>query len=361
MPELRRHAIDIREALPEDGAALMQAIEQINQETEFLGKPEERLPWADRAGETIREMRARGSGIYLLALRGAEIVGFLGGFAGWLQRIRGVIFIGHVGLRQAERGRGIGRQLFIALEAWARQRGAYRLELRVDTENTRGLALYTRREFAIEGRIADAALVDGRWHAHFWMAKPLDLGREPPMPPVDLTPPAERSDAGRLQFRRIEVADARALCAWERQLLGETALLLKRPTEVMDEAKMAGYLAETQNLDERLLWAAIDEQRIVAHLSAWRQPGLRMRHDAFFSINVLRDHWGIGIGRALFDRLLAWAAERKLRRISTAVQRHNVRGLRFAKALGFVEEVVSPRYAVLDGQAVERVQLGKVL
>jgi len=365
MPESGREVVDIREALPEDGPALMQVIERINQETEFLGTPEERLPWADRSVETIREMRAQRRGIYLVALRGSEIVGYLGAFAGWLERNRGVIFIGHVGVRQAERGRGIGRQLFIALESWARQRDAHRLELRVDEANIRGLALYTRREFAIEGRIADAAQIDRRWHAHLWMAKRLDVGREPPWPPLELAPPEPRFDAAAAVFRRVEVADARALCAWERRLLGETPLLLKQPGEVLDEARMAGYLAEAQDLDERLLWLAEvpsgDGTRIVAHLAAWRLAGQRMRQDAFFTLNVLRDHWGAGIGRRLAERLLAWAAERGLRRISTAVLQHNRRGLRFAQALGFAPEVVSPRYAVIDGRAVDRVQLGKVL
>jgi hypothetical protein len=43
----------------------------------------------------------------------------------------------------------------------------------VDEENGPALALYRRRGFAPEGRIVDAICLDGRWHAHLFMAKPL--------------------------------------------------------------------------------------------------------------------------------------------------------------------------------------------
>jgi RimJ/RimL family protein N-acetyltransferase len=43
------------------------------------------------------------------------------------------------------------------------------------------------------------------------------------------------------------------------------------------------------------------------------------------------------------------------------LQAHNTRALRFAAACGFWEELVSPRYAVIDGRAVDRVRVVKFL
>jgi len=40
---------------------------------------------------------------------------------------------------------------------------------------------------------------------------------------------------------------------------------------------------------------------------------------------------------------------------------HNTRPLRFAAAAGFCEELVSPRYAVIDGRAADRVRMVKSL
>ena len=56
-----------------------------------------------------------------------------------------MIYIAHVGIREAWRGHGVGTKLFVAIEDWARAQGAWRLDLRVDEENARGLALYHKR------------------------------------------------------------------------------------------------------------------------------------------------------------------------------------------------------------------------
>jgi GNAT superfamily N-acetyltransferase len=45
---------------------------------------------------------------------------------------------------EAERGRGIGRRLLDAIEAWARAEGATRLQLLADRENATALAFYAR-------------------------------------------------------------------------------------------------------------------------------------------------------------------------------------------------------------------------
>jgi GNAT superfamily N-acetyltransferase len=44
----------------------------------------------------------------------------------------------------AERGRGVGASLLGAIEAWARARGATRLQLLADRENAPALAFYAR-------------------------------------------------------------------------------------------------------------------------------------------------------------------------------------------------------------------------
>ena len=73
----------------------------------------------------------------------------------------------------------------------------------------------------------------------------------------------------------------------------------------------------------------------------------------------MRSHWGRGIGRQLAAAIDAWAREHKLRRLTGALLVHNTRALRFAKAAGFREEMVAPRYAVIDGHAVDRVRVAK--
>jgi len=67
------------------------------------------------------------------------------------------------------------------------------------------------------------------------------------------------------------------------------------------------------------------------------------------------------IGRHLAASVGQWACEQNLRRLTGMAQAHNTRALRFAEAAGFRQELVSPRYAVIDGQAADRVRMVKSL
>jgi RimJ/RimL family protein N-acetyltransferase len=353
----------IREALPEDGPALSAAIGRIDEETEFLGKPGEARRWADGFPERLAGMRERGTGVYLLALAADEIVGFLGAFAGEYERARGLIFIGHVGIRRDRRGRGIGTRLFVAIEDWGRSRGAWRLELRVDEANEGGLALYRKQGFAIAGRIEESALLDGRWHAHFWMEKILRELEGPGFETIEL-PPLPTATAT-MTIRPLLPAEAGLFCRWERQLLGETPFLLKQPHEVLEDAAMAKIIAENQAKTDRTALAAVvpgDSGPVVIGFASFiKEPGLRMQHDAFFGIHVLRANWGRGVGQALLERLEGSARANGVRRLVTTVMAHNTRALRFAAAQGCFVQVTSPRYAVIGGRVADRIRLAKVL
>lgn len=353
------HPTTIRIAAPQDGPALKQLIDQVNAETEFLGRPDEPMPWQDPAA-TLREMAEKSSGVYVLAARGPTLLGYLGAYPGGFARNRGAVYIAHVGLLAAARGQHIGRLLFDAVEAWARERGAWRLELRVDEVNGRGRGLYTRQGFVVQGRFPHAARLEDGWHAHLWMAKPLCAVTEPAMAPVDLPAPRERIAIDDVDYRDLAVGDAAAMVAWERQVLADLPCWLKQPHEVSDGAAIAQWLTGAIERDQ-LLHAACMGPRILGYVGAWRQPGQRMRHDAMFTLSVLREAWGAGIGRRLFARLLDWVKAGDLHRLSTSMAAQNTRGLRFAERHGFNREVLSPGYTVIDGRTIDRVQLGRVL
>jgi len=350
----------IRHAVPADVPALDAAIARIDEETEFLAKPGEYMRrWAPGFADRLKEMGEKGTGAYVLAANGGEIVGFLGAFAGPLARTRGVIYIAHVGVRETWRGRGVGTALFGAIEDWARAQGAWRLDLRVDTQNPRGLALYRKRGFIIEGRIVDGACTHGIWRDHFLMAKALRPLTEPAWAPLELGPDGE----GAPGFRRLQADDAGKLRAFQLKLLAETPFLLMGPDDVPDEATMAKTLEEGLEESGRFDMVAVvtdnGGERIVGHATAAREAPTRMQHNAYANVHVLRSHWRCGIGRRLAAELEAWARAQNVRRLTGLLTAHNTGALRFAAARGFREELVSPRYAVVDGKTVDRVRVVK--
>jgi RimJ/RimL family protein N-acetyltransferase len=356
----------IRHAAPVDVPALVATIAKIDEETEFLAKPGEYMRrWAPGLAERLKEMGEKGTGAYVLAAHGNEIVGFLGAFAGHLARTRGVIYIAHVGVRQTWRGRGVGAALFAAIEEWARAQGVWRLDLRVDTQNARGLALYRKRGFAVEGRIVDGANREGVWCDHFLMAKALQQLAEPAWAALDLAPDGEGVGEGPVTLRRLRAEDGAKLRAFQVKLLGETPFLLTAPGDLPDEATMTANLAEGLKEPGRFDMVAVvagkDGERIVGHANAEREVPTRMQHNAYVSVHTLRSHWRRGIGRRLAAELEAWARAENVRRLTGLVQAHNTRALRFAAAWGFREELVSPRYAVVEGRTIDRVRMAKRL
>jgi len=302
MRKVKQNDFTVRRAAPADVPTLDQAIARIDEETEFLAKPGEYLRrWAPGFAERLKELNAKGTGAYLIAVAGGEIIGFLGAYAGPVARTRGVIYIAHVGVRERWRGRGVGAALFAAIEDWTRAQGAWRLDLRVDTKNGRGLALYKKRGLAVEGRIVDGACREGVWCDHFLMAKALRPLGEPAWEPLELGSGEGAREA--VTFRRLRAEDAALLRAFQRTLLGETPFLLAQPQDVADEAAMAKALAEGVKEPGRFDLVAVaghgDGERIVGHANAEREAGIRMQHNAYASTHVLRDHWRRGIGRRL--------------------------------------------------------------
>ena len=67
-------------------------------------------------------------------------------------------------------GLGIASALIDALLDWARE-GAriLKIDLRVRADNTRAIALYRRKGFAVEGRLRNQILLDGTYYDHLWM------------------------------------------------------------------------------------------------------------------------------------------------------------------------------------------------
>ena len=130
----------LRAAAPADLEALVGLLQALfSIEADFRPDPDRQRRGlarllADPAGACVR-----------VAARGDEVVGMVtaqlvvstaeGGASAWVEDLV---------VAEAVRGRGIGRRLLEAIEAWATARGAARLQLLADRENAPALAFYAR-------------------------------------------------------------------------------------------------------------------------------------------------------------------------------------------------------------------------
>jgi RimJ/RimL family protein N-acetyltransferase len=360
--------VEIRPAVPRDGAAFLAAAAQIDRETEFLGVPGQPHPWAERPEAELRSLAENGRGAVLLALAGGEIVGYLSAFTGHFTRTRGSVFIAVVGLRESWRGRGIGTRLFEAIEAWARGQRAWRLELRVSALNGRGQALYRKQGFAIEGRIRGGVLRNDEWTDDFWMGKLLEpLPGDPPAVEqyVDFAPRTQLPAGGEPRLRPMQIGDGAGFRAWDMRMSETMPFAIKQPGECASAEAIERDIAATP-ADPRFWLAATARrpgggERIVGFASGNIEFGFRMQHDAFVNIAVLPDWCGRGLGRRMHDAVAAWAEGHRVRRLTAAIQAPNQAGRAFAAALGYDEEVTMRCDTLIGGRMVDRLRLGKML
>jgi RimJ/RimL family protein N-acetyltransferase len=164
-------SIVIRTASEADAASLLALRQALDAETQFmLLEPGERSGAVETQRARLASMLAAANSTVLLAVEAGGVVGFLQARGGDFRRNRHVADV-VVGVLQRCSGRGVGRTLFAALDAWAPRHGITRLELTVMAHNERARRLYERVGFVVEGVKRGSLRVDGRDVDELLMAK----------------------------------------------------------------------------------------------------------------------------------------------------------------------------------------------
>lgn len=162
--------LEIREAMPEDARALLEYVEGISGESDFLsfGPGEFELTEAEEA-EFLRRYRDADTQLYLVGLIDDKLVSALTFSGGRRPRLRHSGEFG-MSVRKKVWGLGIGSLMLDALIAWARETQIVnKINLRVRTDNQRAISLYQGKGFEIEGTIRKEVFLDGQYFDHHWM------------------------------------------------------------------------------------------------------------------------------------------------------------------------------------------------
>jgi len=161
----------IRAMKPQDAKAFIELLQTTDAESDFmLQEP------GERKMNSFQVRMAVSTGIHRIFLAEEEETGRLIGHIaaafpyGQGKRIKHAMHIGISVLKEFW-GQGLGTALFEALETWGQENGIHRLELTVMTHNERGVALYKKRGFEIEGTKKHSAKVNGQYIDEYLMAK----------------------------------------------------------------------------------------------------------------------------------------------------------------------------------------------
>ena len=148
-----------------------------------------------------------------------------------------------------------------------------------------------------------------------------------------------------LLVRNAVASDARALRDIMQRTHAETDYLLSYPDEQsVDDEQEARSLAETERSSNEVELIAVIEGRIVgsAGVSAVRSRR-KVAHRARFGISILKEHWGMGIGRVFMDACIDCARRAGYTQLELEVVAGNERAVSLYRRAGFEEYGRNPR------------------
>ena len=148
-----------------------------------------------------------------------------------------------------------------------------------------------------------------------------------------------------LLVRNAVASDARALRETTQRTHAETDYLLSYPDEQSsDDEQEARSLEETERSGNEVELVAVIDGRIVgsAGVSAVRRRR-KVAHRARFGISILKEYWGMGIGRALMDASVDCARGAGYTQLELEVVADNERAVSLYRRAGFEEYGRNPR------------------
>jgi RimJ/RimL family protein N-acetyltransferase len=159
----------VRKLNPSDAPAFLDFLNITDSETDFMmQEPGERQMNAFQLSMSV----STGYNHIFIAVENEKIIGYLIAFYmyGRGSRTRHSLHIG-IAVLQTEWGKGIGTALFEEMERWAKSNAIVRLELTVMTHNERGINLYKKMGFEIEGTKKASIFVKGKFVDEYLMSK----------------------------------------------------------------------------------------------------------------------------------------------------------------------------------------------
>jgi hypothetical protein len=148
-----------------------------------------------------------------------------------------------------------------------------------------------------------------------------------------------------LLVRNAVASDTRVLRDTMRRAHAETDYLLSYPDEQsIDDEQAARSLEETERSCNEVELVAVVDGRIVgsAGVSAVRSRR-KVAHRAHFGISILKECWGMGIGRVLMEASIDCARQAGYTQLELEVVADNERALSLYRRAGFEEYGRNPR------------------
>lgn len=154
-----------------------------------------------------------------------------------------------------------------------------------------------------------------------------------------------------ITLRNAEPTDAEEIIEVLNIINSETTFLTREPGEFNLTLEEERKFLQSQVASEvNIMILAEVEGKIVGICGMNGNTKRRLRHSATLGITVLKDYWGMGIGRKLMETGISWAKGNGISKVELQVDTKNHRAVSLYLSLGFeVEGTLKKAHRLSDG------------
>jgi len=170
-------------------------------------------------------------------------------------------------------------------------------------------------------------------------------------------------DARDVTIREATADDAARMLAYMETIASESDFLTFGPGELgMTFAEEQRFLESCSARDNSVYLIAEIDGEIEGVLSFLGGKRPRTRHWGEFGMSVRKRSWGLGLGRALVEALVAWARGTGIvTKIALRVRADNARAIALYESTGFANEGTITRGLRVDGRYHDLHVMGREL
>lgn len=139
-----------------------------------------------------------------------------------------------------------------------------------------------------------------------------------------------------LLLRNATEEDAEMLIDYLKTVCGETKFLVKEPEEItMTPEQEKAFINNQNNSDHSILLLGFVDDKYVGNCSLTGNGGSRYKHRVSMGIALYQEYTGMGIGRAMIQKLINIAQEKGYEQLELEVVADNERAIGLYKSMGF--------------------------
>jgi len=137
-------------------------------------------------------------------------------------------------------------------------------------------------------------------------------------------------------LRSPQLEDTEEMLGFLRQTAAETHFLLREPVDVTDTLESEQhFIQQLLDSDFHLMIVAEVEGRLAGNCGLKIKTNSKVKHRSEIGLGLLKEFWGLGIGSAMFDEMIAAAKVHGCTQMELLVMQGNERGMALYVKKGF--------------------------